>query len=94
MNYQTFIRILLGISLILSLTSCFKEDEKIERHQPSGVAINTIAMGQYYTKQAYFDLGTNQMVKTNEKDIWDLAFDCSDGLEVSECFKIYESLEP
>ncbi len=82
MNLTTLIRALLGISLILSLTSCFKEDEKIERHQPSGVAINTIAMGQYYTQQAYFDLGTNQMVKTNEKDLWDLAFDCSDGLEV------------
>lgn len=73
---QIFIVLIIIISLF---TSCFKEDEMVEPHKPGNVELQTIAMGQYYTMQAYFDLGTNQMVKTNSKDIFDLLFHCGDS---------------
>lgn len=43
-----------------------------------GVAItNAVSMGSDYSKQIWFDLGTNKMVKTNLRTEWDLAFDCN-----------------
>lgn len=67
------------ISASLITTSCFKEDEIISPHQPGDLSLQTIGMGQYYTTQAYFDLGTNSIVGSNSKDIFDLRFDCGDS---------------
>lgn len=65
--------------LMLLLTSCFKEDEMVTPHQPGDLSEQTIAMGQYYTTQEYFDLGTNSVISTNSKDIFDLRFSCADS---------------
>lgn len=72
---------LLYISLLLMtlVTSCFKEDEMVTPHQPGDLSEQTIAMGQYYTSQEYFDLGTNSVVGSNSKDIFDLRFSCADS---------------
>ena len=37
-------------------------------------------MGQYYDTQLYFDLSSNQVVSSNNKDIYDLRFHCNDSL--------------
>lgn len=75
------LRIILSIFAISFIfTSCFKEDDMIEPHKPGNTEMQTIAMGQYYTNQAYFDLSTNSAVKTNLKDIYDLAFHCTDSI--------------
>lgn len=70
--------VILFMSFIV--TSCFKEDDLIVPHQVGDLNESTIEMGQYYTTQAYFDLGTAQMVSKNSKDLWDLAFACDDSL--------------
>jgi hypothetical protein len=51
----------------------------VEPHQPGDLSEQTIAMGQYYTFQEYFDLSSNSVVGTNSKDIFDLRFSCEDS---------------
>lgn len=62
----------------LFLTSCFKEDEMVQPHIPGDVDTKTIALGQYYSFQVYFDLETGTNVSTNLKDNWDLGFNSSE----------------
>lgn len=74
---------IIALALIIFLvTSCFKEDEMIPKHQPGDMVLNTVEMGQYYETQAYFDLGTDSNMAHNSKDIWDLAFGGSDTLMI------------
>ena len=59
----------------LFMVSCFKEDDKITPHDPGGLEDAQVAMGGNYAMQVYFDLGTGESVSSNEKDIYDLAFE-------------------
>jgi hypothetical protein len=61
---------------VILLTACFKEDEKIKPHDPGNVKTVTIEMTNDYRYQVYFDLGSGEVISSNEKKIWDLAFDC------------------
>jgi hypothetical protein len=72
-------RFVVILSLILILSSCFKEDDKIPPHQPGDIQTQTIAMGSYYETQMYFDLSANKVVSSNSKDIYDLRFACNDS---------------
>lgn len=81
--------ILLGL-IVLSITSCFKEDEKVMPHQSGNVTTDTIALTQNYKYQVYFDLSTNSKVATNPRTDWDLAFEAnSNGTHIllnTSCF--------
>lgn len=79
MNTQNIIAYTLIFSFLI-MQSCFKEDDKLDAHQPGDVETNIVKMGQYYSTQSYFDLGTNTNVGSNEKDIWDIAFSSVDSL--------------
>jgi hypothetical protein len=46
---------------------------------PFEMQTTTIEMGQYYHYQSYFKLATNEVVGTNDKDMWDLGFECADS---------------
>ncbi len=63
--------------VLVFLTSCFKEDEKITPHDPGDVETVAIEMTRDYRYQVYYDLSANQVVATNLKTAWDLGFDCS-----------------
>ena len=76
-NNQYIIVCLISFSFLF--TSCFKEDDMIPKHTVGDIQSYTVEMGQYYMTQSYFDLGTNQNVSFNSKDIWDLAFSCNDS---------------
>jgi hypothetical protein len=67
------------ISIILLLTSCFKEDDKIAPHDPGNVLTDSvrIARNGEYIYQSYYDLGSKSIVSTNLKNTWDLGFECS-----------------
>lgn len=68
---------------LIIFSSCFKEDEMIEPHEPGNINTSTIELGQYYIYQVYFDLGTNKNVSVNLKDDWDLGFDATtDGRRI------------
>jgi hypothetical protein len=65
-------------SVFTILTSCFKEDEKVESYDRGDVVVKTIEMTQYYTNQVYFDLEEGEEVSVNNKNEWDLGFECSE----------------
>ena len=68
--------IILYSILILFLASCFKEDEPMPAFEMQST---TIEMGQYYRYQSYFNLATNEVVGTNDRNLWDLGFECGDS---------------
>lgn len=72
-------RYLLFLVIAFLLSSCFKEELPVAPYDRGEVVSNKVDIGSNYRFQAYFDLGTNTMVKIDLKDKWDLAFDCSSG---------------
>lgn len=64
--------------LIILLSSCFKEDERVTPHDPGDVLTDTIALTQDYRYQVYYDLGSQQVVSTNLKKEWDLGFESTE----------------
>jgi len=78
--------------IMLLLSSCFKEDEKVTPHDPGNLLEAEVAMHQTYTDQVYFDLSSQESVSSNFKDDWDLAFENSgDGWHIllnSSCFML------
>ena len=66
----------MGLPLIM--ISCFKEDELVQPYDRGDVVVKTIEMTQYYTNQIYFDLEKGEEVSVNNKNEWDLGFDCSE----------------
>jgi hypothetical protein len=63
--------------MILLLTSCFKEDVKIEPHLPGDVNTVQIQIGYPYLNQVYYNCEQNKIVSTNSRYDWDLAFESS-----------------
>ena len=63
--------------LIFVLSSCFKEDEKVEPYPRGNLVTRTIGMTQYYTYQVYFDLEDSTDVATNNKNEWDIGFEAN-----------------
>jgi hypothetical protein len=71
--------IITALAITFVLASCFKEDEKITPHDPGDVLTDSVRLatdGNYYY-QSYYDLGAKSIVATNEKNIWDLGFECT-----------------
>ncbi len=73
----------LGISLIVLLASCERDEIPIAPHDPGDVLTASVAMESDYKWQIYFDLATNSVVGENLKVKWDLGFETSvDGYHV------------
>lgn len=64
---------IIGISLTLS--SCFKEDERISPADRGGKVTETIAMTQSYKYQVYYSLEDSLATATVDKQSYDLAFE-------------------
>lgn len=63
--------------LVVGLTSCEKEEEPIQpfdRGATKVVSINTGVNGDY-SKQIFYDLNANEIVKTVDRISWDLGFE-------------------
>lgn len=60
--------------LVLTLSSCFKEDKPIPYKPLDGIT-NTAETKNDYSMVAYYDLETNSFVGSNHRERWDLAFD-------------------
>jgi hypothetical protein len=67
---------ILYLVLLVLLASCFKEDEPMPAFEMQST---TIEMGQYYRYQSYFNLATNEVISTNDRNLWDLGFECGDS---------------
>ncbi len=68
--------IILILATMLIVSSCFKEDERLPA---STIQTSTIEMNQYYQYQAYFDLVKGEITEQNDKNDWDLEFECADS---------------
>jgi hypothetical protein len=72
--------LLVMLVAFLSL-GCFEQDEAVQPFPRGGSVEQVIPLGNFYNSQLFFDLGTNAIVRTNSKMLWDLAFSC-DGNQV------------
>ncbi|MDZ7743225.1 MAG: HmuY family protein [Bacteroidota bacterium] len=66
------------VIILLSLTSCFKEDERVQPHDPGNVEVAQVEMTKNYKYQAYFDLESGSVIAQNLRTDWDLGFETSD----------------
>ncbi len=67
--------ILLLSGLMVALTSCFKEDERITPHDRGEKITATIEMTQNYKFQVYYSLHTQSVVSTNQRTDFDILFE-------------------
>lgn len=62
--------------ITFAITSCFKEDEKVQLHLSGNITTDTIVLAQNYKYQVYYDLSSNAKAAENLRTAWDLAFEC------------------
>ena len=61
--------------IVLTFSSCVKEELPISKHDPGDVITNTVNMSSNYKWQVYFNLKNNTVVSENLKISWDLGFE-------------------
>lgn len=66
------------IALIPVLGACFKKEIPVEK-PTSGAITAQIELGGDYANQIYYDLETNSIIRQNNREIWDLAFEAGDN---------------
>ena len=71
--------LLILLLLILTVHSCFKEEEKVLPHEQGDLTEGQVAMGAYYGTQVFFDLNSNAVVSSNALIDWDLSFESANG---------------
>jgi len=74
MRYLSFI-----LLLILTLQSCFEEEEMVPPHEQGDLLEGQAAMGPYYENQVHYDLNGNEEVTGSSIYDWDLSFESSTG---------------
>jgi len=72
-------RYLIILISVFLVTSCFKEDVKIEPLKPGNINTVTIDIGYPYLNQVYYNCENNAIISTNTKYDWDLAFECGES---------------
>lgn len=60
------------------LFSCEQNEIPIDQHLPGEIISTQINLGQNYSQQVFYNLENNSIVSNNEKNKWDLAFECSE----------------
>lgn len=65
------------VGIIVTMSSCFKEDEMLPAPSHGDVQTDTIAMTETYKYQVWFRLDSGVVVSTNSKTAYDLGFECS-----------------
>lgn len=64
---------------LATLFACEKDEIPVQPYDRGDVEIVTVEMGADYINQVWFDLGAMQVVSTNSRFDWDIAFDCNDS---------------
>lgn len=64
--------VVVAVSMVLS--SCMKEELPIPAPEPADAQAGSICMTPTYQDQVFFDLGTNSVISSNQKEDWDVAF--------------------
>lgn len=69
---------ILLIALIPVLGACFKKEIPVEK-PTTDAATAQVVMGGNYANQIYYDLETNSIIRQNNREVWDLAFESGDN---------------
>lgn len=64
--------------LIPVLGSCFKKEIPVDK-PVSGAETSQVVIGSDYANQIYYDLETNSIIRQNNREVWDLAFEAGDN---------------
>ena len=70
---NSLVVLLIGMLLV----SCHKEEIAVPAHDSGDALEVQIGMGEDYRYQLFYNLGNNEVVSTNDKSDWDLAFESS-----------------
>lgn len=65
----------------LLLVACEQTELPIDPFDRGNVTTVEVAMGANYETQVWYDLGNQEVVSTNSRFDWDLAFGCADSVE-------------
>ena len=63
--------------LLLSITSCLKEEDPIQPRPQGTLSTRTINLNQDYKYQIYYNIDQDSIISQNDKSDWDLAFDAN-----------------
>jgi hypothetical protein len=66
------------IALLPILGACFKKEIPVEK-PISGATTTQIELGGNYANQIYYDLETNSILRQNNREVWDLAFEAGEN---------------
>lgn len=66
------------IVLIPILGSCFKKEIPVEKPASDATTVQ-VELGGNYANQIYYDLETNSVLRQNNREVWDLAFEAGDN---------------
>lgn len=69
---------LLIACLIPILGSCFKKEIPVDK-PTSGAETSQVVIGADYANQIYYDLETNSIIRKNNREVWDLAFEAGEN---------------
>ncbi len=72
-NNQTFASLIFAILL----SSCLKE-RPVPVQESGGTQTVQIEVGEFYRNQVFYDLEQSKVVEIKDKDVWDVALNCSD----------------
>lgn len=82
MKYANYITILFLTLVLISLTSCEKQEKLYPAPVvPKGIQTATFAMGENYENQLWFEFSTQQSW-SNPFGLWDIGFSCSENNEI------------
>lgn len=71
---------LIVLFIAIFFSSCWKEEIPIDKAARRGTTYQTIEMGSSYSDVVWFDLSEGLVVKTMQKDAWELLISRKDGL--------------
>ncbi|MEO0470817.1 MAG: HmuY family protein [Bacteroidota bacterium] len=72
-----FLILLMGLG-----TACLRPEAPIPAYDPGNVIQEQVLMQPNYEDQIWYDLGSQKIVSSNKKVAWDLAFGCSDSVDL------------
>ena len=79
MTHQTISVVL----FLFLLSACVKKELPAPKHESGEITTGQVSLGKYYDQQIYFNLERNTTIAQNDKENWDLSFECSEtGMHV------------
>lgn len=66
------------LALLPLVSACFKKELPVQK-PVSDATTSQVEMGSNYANQIYYDLETNTIIRQNNREIWDLAFEAGEN---------------